>query len=194
MSHGPDPHVPRGEEVNPEVRFEHQDVDPGKVARWAIALALVSVVTGAVSVWLLVALRRHEEGGDPRRPALYFAEEHRQPEGVRLQNAPFQDLAVLREREAQFLQGYGWVDPAAGVVHIPIEQAMRLYVERQARAAAPPAVAAPGPGDGVPTDSAPVPSPRGLAATPLPPPAPSPAASGSPAPPAAHGAEPGGHR
>ena len=189
-----DPHAPPPPEdvVNPEVRFEHQDVEPGKIARYAIALGLVSVVTAAVSIWLLVALRRHEESGDARRPALYFGgEEQRQPEGVRLQNAPFQDLAVLREREAQFLHGYGWVDRSAGVVHIPIEQAMHLYLERQARAAAAPSPAA---AEGVPTDSAPVPSPRALAATPLPPPPPSPSASGTPAPPPAHGPGPGGGR
>jgi hypothetical protein len=146
---------------NPEVRFEHQDVEPGRIARFAIGLGLVTIVTAAVSVWLLLALRRHEESGDPRRPALYFSEERRQPEGVQLQNAPFHDLEVLREHEAQFLHGYGWVDPAAGVVHIPIEQAMRLYVERQARPAAPSAAVSPGPGGGIPTDSAPVPSPHG---------------------------------
>jgi hypothetical protein len=192
-----DPHAPPPppeDTVNPEVRFEHQDVEPGKIARYAIALGLVSVVTAAVSIWLLVALRRHEESGDARRPALYFGgEEQRQPEGVRLQNAPFQDLAVLREREAQFLHGYGWVDRSAGVVHIPIEQAMHLYLERQARAAPSPA-ASPAAAEGVPTDSAPVPSPRALAATPLPPPPPSPSASGTPAPPPAHGPGPGGGR
>ena len=194
-----DPHAPPPppeDTVNPEVRFEHQDVEPGKIARYAIALGLVSVVTGAVSIWLLVALRRHEESGDARRPALYFGgEEQRQPEGVRLQNAPFQDLAVLRQREEEFLHGYGWVDRSAGIVHIPIEQAMHLYIERQARAAAAPSPAAsPAAAEGVPTDSAPVPSPRALAATPLPPPPPSPLASGTPAPPPAHGPGPGGGR
>jgi hypothetical protein len=157
----PDPNRPPGAVENPEVRFEHQDVEPGTIARWAVALGLLSIVVAALSVWFLLFLRRHEAGGDPHRPALYFSEERRQPEGVQLQNAPFHDLEVLREHEAQFLHGYGWVDPAAGVVHIPVEQAMRLYIERQARAAAPSAAASPGPGEGIPTDSAPVPPPQG---------------------------------
>jgi hypothetical protein len=189
----PDPRVAPEEAVNPDVRFEHQDVKPGVVARWAVALGLLSIVVAAFSVWFLVFLRRREEGADPRRPALYFAEELRQPEGVQLQNAPFHDLQVLREHEAQFLHGYGWVDRSAGVVHIPIEQAMHLYIERQARATAA-ASASPAADDGVPTDSAPVPSPRALAATPLPAPPPSPPASGTPAPPPAHGPGPTGAR
>jgi hypothetical protein len=190
----PDPNRPPTAAENPDVRFEHQDVKPGVVARWAVGLGLMTIGVAAISVWFLVFLRRREEGADPRRPALYFSEERRHPEGVQLQNAPFHDLEVLREREAQFLHGYGWVDQAAGVVHIPIEQAMSLYIERQARAAAPSAAVSPGPGEGIPTDSAPVPSPLAVAATPLPPPPPSPAAGGSPAPPPPHGPGPTGAR
>jgi hypothetical protein len=194
MSHGtPDPRAAHDDDVNPDVRFEHKDANPAVIAKWALGLALVTIVTATVAVWLLVFLRRHEEAGDPHRPALYFANERRAPEGVRLQSAPFQDLSVLRAQEAQFLQHYGWVDRTAGVVHIPVEEAMRLYVERQAQAAAA-ASAAPvasaasaAAAEGVPTDSAPVPSPRAVMGTPLPVPAPSPAASGPPAPPAPRG-------
>jgi hypothetical protein len=141
-----------------DVRFERADVAPGLVARWAVGLALVSIVAAAVSVWLLMFLRRHEEAGDPRRPALYFSAEIRQPEGVRLQSQPFADLRALREQERQVLESYGWVDPAAGTVHIPIEDAMRLYVARQL---APASAPSPPPGeDWVPTDSAPLPPAR----------------------------------
>jgi hypothetical protein len=146
-----------------DLRFERADVAPGVVARWAVGLAMVSIVAAAVSVWLLVFLRRSEEARDPRRPALYFSEEQRQPQGVRLQSKPFVDLQTLREQERQVLQTYGWVDPAAGVVRIPIEQAMSLYIARQSAAGGPGAV----PVDtGVPTDSAPVPPPAGPATAP----------------------------
>ena len=136
-----------------DVRFERADVVPGVIVRWAIGLAMVSVVAAAVAVWLLVFLRRHEEAGDPQRPALYFSAETRQPEGVRLQSKPFDDLRTLREQEKDVLGSYGWVDPAAGTVRIPIEEAMRLYVARQSAATA--AVPSP-PAEGwMPTDSAP---------------------------------------
>ena len=79
-----------------DVRFERADVVPGVIVRWAIGLALVSIVAAAVAVWLLVFLRRHEEAGDPQRPALYFSAETRHPEGVRLQSKPFDDLKTLR--------------------------------------------------------------------------------------------------
>src|SRR6187397_1406657 len=135
-----------------DVRFERADVVLGVIVRWAIGLALVSIVAAAVAVWLLVFLRRHEEAGDPQRPALYFSAEKREPEGVRLQSKPFDDLHTLREQEGQVLGSYGWVDPAAGTVRIPIENAMRLYVARQSGAVPAPAPAeAPAPTDSAPT-------------------------------------------
>jgi hypothetical protein len=179
-----DPHDEKRVAEALDVRFERADVAPGVVARWAVGLALVSIVSAAVSVWLLMFLRGHEEAGDPRRPALYFSAETRRPEGVRLQSQPFADLHALREQERQVLESYGWVDPAAGTVHIPIEDAMRLYVARQSAPVPAPAPAAAE--ARVPTDSAPVPAaaaPTAVTApTPLPEsagPSPSPSAAGA---------------
>ena len=137
------------------VRFEHADVEPRVVARFALGLGALTVVTAAVAIWLLVWLRHREERADPQRPPLFFAQEHREPAGVRLQTAPFTDLHTLREEEGKILSSYGWVDQVGGVVHIPIEEAMSLYVARQAGAAG----TRPAPAEeGVPTDSAPVPA------------------------------------
>ena len=52
------------------------------------------------------------------------------PPEPRLQTDPHGDLLKLRESEDQLLNTYGWVDRNAGVVRIPIEQAMKLTVER----------------------------------------------------------------
>ena len=167
-----------------DVRFERADVVPGVIVRWAIGLGLVSIVSAAVAVWLLVFLRRHEESGDPQRPALFFSTEQRQPAGVRLQSKPFDDLRTLREQEKDVLGSYGWVDPAAGTVHIPIEDAMRLYAERQSAAASAAAPARDAETQ-VPTDSAPVPAASAAtvvtAPTPLPEGTPSPSPSPTPA-------------
>lgn len=173
------------------LEFERADADPVVIAKWAIGLGTVSVVVAAVSVWLLVFLRKHEESRDPQRPPLYFSSETRQPEGVRLQTTPFTDLHVLREQERQILSTYGWVEEAAGVVHIPIAEAMRLYVARQAAASQAPATP---PDLRVPTDSAPVPAPATpvVAATPLPSLPASPIPSGPPALPPPHGPVPTG--
>ncbi|BES70395.1 hypothetical protein RE428_14130 [Marinobacter nanhaiticus D15-8W] len=48
----------------------------------------------------------------------------------RLQANPPKDLAVLEARARERLETVGWVDRDARVVHIPIEYAMSLLVER----------------------------------------------------------------
>lgn len=62
----------------------------------------------------------------------------RLPPEPRLQTVPKEDLRILIESQHQALEGYAWVDKNAGVVRIPIEQAMKLTLERglPARAAA----------------------------------------------------------
>ncbi len=55
-------------------------------------------------------------------------------------------LAVFRRREEATLSSYAWVDPAAGTVRIPIDQAKKLMLERgyPTRTAVPAAVTASG--------------------------------------------------
>ncbi len=48
----------------------------------------------------------------------------------RLQVLPVQDLQKIRKEEEVWLSSYGWVDRQAGVVHMPIEDAMQILVEK----------------------------------------------------------------
>ena len=48
----------------------------------------------------------------------------------RLQAHPRQDLKELREAEDALLKSYGWVDKNEGVIRIPIDEAMKLVLQR----------------------------------------------------------------
>ena len=48
----------------------------------------------------------------------------------RLQTQPFKDIYTLRESEREKLTTYGWVDQSAGIVRMPIEDALRILSER----------------------------------------------------------------
>jgi hypothetical protein len=52
------------------------------------------------------------------------------PPPPRLQVNPAQDWQTLRARDEAWLNGYGWVDRKAQTVHIPIQRAMDLIVQR----------------------------------------------------------------
>ena len=48
----------------------------------------------------------------------------------RFQENPQQELQELRAKQKALLEGYGWVNKEAGIARIPIEDAMRIVVER----------------------------------------------------------------
>ncbi|MEZ5366102.1 MAG: hypothetical protein R2748_28150 [Bryobacterales bacterium] len=52
------------------------------------------------------------------------------PSGPRLQVVPGLDLREIRAAEEDRLNGYGWVDEGGRVVHIPIEKAIDVLIER----------------------------------------------------------------
>lgn len=49
----------------------------------------------------------------------------------RLQVDEDADINAYRKRQDTLLTGYGWVDRSAGVVRIPVERAMELFVAEQ---------------------------------------------------------------
>ena len=54
-------------------------------------------------------------------------------EGVRTTEDRRKILADLRAKEQAAVNSYGWVDQSAGVVRLPIDRAIELTVQEQAR-------------------------------------------------------------
>ena len=118
--------------MNPshEVHRETSDVSVGGIGVSVIVLVVTTVVVCG-AVW---AFYRYL-GEQTARPApiefpLATNALRRLPPEPRLQTDPRDDLVNLRRSEDEVLQSYAWVDRSAGVVRIPIEQAMKLTAER----------------------------------------------------------------
>ena len=71
------------------------------------------------------------------------------PPEPRLQVNPRRDLIEHRRAEQELLDGWGWVDRNAGIVHVPIARAMEILAQRGGTA--PPLFPAPTPAAGPPT-------------------------------------------
>jgi hypothetical protein len=116
---------------NPEVHHEESDVNINAIlgfgAGLIVATAVVCVLIGLL-LRLFDARERHNQ--PPRMYPLAAGQENRLPPEPRLQTDPREDLADLRAREDAVLHSYGWVDKNAGVVRIPIENAIKLTLER----------------------------------------------------------------
>lgn len=61
--------------------------------------------------------------------ALKQGVEHQFPEPT-LQKSPQADLGRFDTDQRKALSGYGWIDRQKGLVHIPIEEAMRIVAAR----------------------------------------------------------------
>jgi|SRR5690348_7277 hypothetical protein len=115
---------------NPALHREESDVNIGGLFAFAAGLAIALVFIGFV-VWVLFQFYagRAARHAAPEFP-LASQQENRLPPEPRLQTNPRQDLSDLRSQEDQLLNSYGWVDKNGGVARIPIEQAMKLTVQR----------------------------------------------------------------
>ena len=114
---------------NPGVHHETTDVNISGILLFGAGL-IVSAILISFVVWVLF---KYFEAREARRVVPEYplaSHEVRVPPEPRLQTNPRADLQELRAQEDQILDSYGWIDKNAGVVRIPIEEAMKLTVQR----------------------------------------------------------------
>jgi hypothetical protein len=112
------------------VRYEKKDISPKAVTWVGIGVGIITLLVIAALVPFMRLLETWRAEQDPAPTALSRFEPGRRPPEPRLQEEPFGDLIAQRAEEDAWLRSYGWVDREAGVVRIPIEEAMRLIAER----------------------------------------------------------------
>jgi hypothetical protein len=125
-------HQPQHGDPDRGGRIEHEtsDVDIRPVLGFLAGLTVASVLISFL-VWILFTYfgARESRAVTPDYP-LAAQQEKRLPPEPRLQTRPREDLLEMRAREDEILSTYGWVDRNAGVVRVPIEQAMKMTIER----------------------------------------------------------------
>ena len=100
-----------------------------------VAGVIVSVIVGTFLLMGVLdrgLVAREAERSAPMNP---LAESYgrQEPPSPRLQDDPRRDLALLRAREQALLDGYGWIDRAAGRVRVPVARAIELLVAEGAK-------------------------------------------------------------
>ena len=143
-----DPHTKHGQPhgENPAVSYERSDLDIFAVTKFGIGLA-IGTVTAVFMMWgLFEWFLKHQDQALEQLPASVIeARKGLLPPEPRLQSmgnteapniergdlrSPHVELGRYREDEARQLQMYAWVDPAKGVVRIPIEVAKDLVLKK----------------------------------------------------------------
>ena len=128
--HVPHSATPPGHGGEPPPGHEESDVNTAGVFGFALGLTGAGVIIAFV-VWVFFTflLSVAERPVTPEYP-LATEQQNRLPPEPRLQSDPRQDLLNFRRHEDELLTSYGWVDKNAGIVRIPIEQAIKMTLER----------------------------------------------------------------
>ena len=115
---------------NVDVVHEESDVNVGAIMRYGASLLAVAVVAHVFLWWLLGTYERQHERAQTQVYPMAAGQQDRLPPSPRLQDNPQQELQDLRAKQEALLEGFGWVNKEAGVARIPIEDAMKMVVER----------------------------------------------------------------
>lgn len=115
---------------NVEVVHEESDVDVSAILRYGIGLFVIAAIVHLFLWWLLGIYEGQHERAQTQVYPMAAGQQNRLPPSPRLQDNPQQELEALRAKQKALLEGYGWVNKEAGVARIPIEEAMRIVVER----------------------------------------------------------------
>jgi hypothetical protein len=116
--------------MSDHARHEESDINVRAILGTGAGMIVGAVVIGVV-VWALFVLLSKREARDVLTEfPLASGQAQRLPPEPRLQTDPREDLRALRQAEDNALQSYGWIDKNTGVVRIPIDQAMKLTLER----------------------------------------------------------------
>ncbi len=112
--------------------YEHTDAAIGPVAKFLFWLFVAALLThlGLAGVYKLLIDQGIRQEASERQYPLAAGEEPRLPPVPRLQQYPPQELRTFTAEERNHLESYGWENKASGTVRIPIEEAMKLTVER----------------------------------------------------------------
>jgi hypothetical protein len=118
--------------THPDVRFEESDIDGRRVLLVGVGLLLMMYFAVGLIYFLFGYFARQRAKASP--PPLPINAESLHgvylPPEPRLQRDANRDLEEYMAAQNAKLNGYGWVDRQAGVVSIPIDQAMDLTVQR----------------------------------------------------------------
>ena len=114
--------------IDIEAGHELSDLSAKNISLFAVGLAALIIVALLVCYGLIAWLAQREARRAEPPSSLAI-----QPEpllGPRLAVDPGRALKTMRQQEESRLKSYGWIDQEQGIVHIPIERAMDILVEK----------------------------------------------------------------
>jgi hypothetical protein len=109
---------------------EPSEVGIRRIFSFGAALVVMMVVVMS-ALWLVMGyFARDEKQLAANRPRLFNMDDPGLYPAPNLERDDEYEMKVYREEERAALANYGWVDPKAGIAHIPIDRAIEILAER----------------------------------------------------------------
>lgn len=113
-----------------ERKYETRDVSLRWMAISGVILVLLLIAAFVTMRWTFDRLESREARRQPEPATLVADPGPDRPPEPRLQANPRLELNAMRAEEEEVLHSYGWVDRDKGVARMPIDEAMKLIVQR----------------------------------------------------------------
>jgi hypothetical protein len=107
--------------------YEVRDANVRGLVGFGVGLAVLLVIIVVGMIFTFQHFAHTQNLGPTASP---FENSRTIPPLPRLQAAPHTDILDYWESQQKALNSYGWVDRQKGVAHIPIDEAMRLVLQR----------------------------------------------------------------
>jgi hypothetical protein len=118
-------------ETPPGAEYEHTDANVWIIVKFLVWLVISAIVIHfGLGLFYGFLIEQSKETVAPQYPMAAPANERRLPPAPRLQQFPRNELLEFRNGEEDLLHHYGWMNKNAGIVHIPVEDAMRALVQK----------------------------------------------------------------
>jgi hypothetical protein len=112
--------------TSPPLGHETRDFNMRVIVLFGASLVVLLAGSLALMAWLFAIFNVTPKGYGVRRASV--AATSSSPPAPRLQASPARDLQDMLQAEDAWLHSYGWVDRSAGMVRVPIDQAMEFVV------------------------------------------------------------------
>jgi hypothetical protein len=113
---------------SPPLGHETRDFNMRVIVLFGASLVVLLAGSLALMAWLFAIFNVTPKGYGVRGASV--AATPPSPPAPRLQASPTRDLQDMLQAEDARLHSYGWVDRSAGMVRVPIDQAMEFVVRQ----------------------------------------------------------------
>jgi hypothetical protein len=121
------------------MRRDIDDVNIWAVVKFAIGILILGIFSYIMLYGMLKLFEHQQQASRGPAPPMARGDQDRLPPPPRLQmmpgspseyKSPEYEMTLMREEEEKRLTTYGWVNRDAGIVRIPIDEAMKRVLEK----------------------------------------------------------------